>query len=274
MKRLWVWVAALAVLLWGCSGENAEVKLNYGRLADVPAAKLEALGQQSFYFGHQSVGRDIMDGLGRLLAEHPEVKLNIVEGERPDQVQPGVFLHSRIGQNEHPQTKIDAFEQVLASGIGGTANVAFLKFCYVDLDQSGNPQDLFNRYQASVTALKAKYPATRFVHFTLPVRTVPTGWKVQIKNLIGREVPEQLDNLKRQQFNDLLRQTYGGKEPVFDLARLESIAADTGKSHSFKLEGQTVEAMAPVNTNDGGHLGDAGKRWIAEQLVVFLATLG
>lgn len=274
MLRKLLALSAVVLSLLGCSGVSEGEKVTYTRLSEIPADKIEALSKKSYFFGHQSVGRNILDGLRLLMAEYPAIKLNVVEGVDAAQVQPGVFLHANLGQNRYPATKMEAFTQALDGGLGGKVDAAFLKFCYVDLNREGDPAALFADYKASVEALKKKYPNTTFVHFTMPIKTVPTGIKVSIKNLIGREVPEQVDNVKRGAFNDMLRAEYLGKEPVFDIARLESIAASTGTRTTFKYNGVEVEAMAPENTDDGGHLTDAGKRWIAEQLVVFLVNLG
>lgn len=273
LKRLVALTAMLGFVL-GCSGQEGDSDVVYSRLADVPAEKLASLSQKSFFFGHQSVGRNMLDGLRMLKEENPALKLQIVEGEDPSLLQPGVLLHANLGKNREPGTKLDAYVKAMDGGLGGKVDAAFLKFCYVDMEHSGDPDQLFAQYKQEVEALKAKYPDTTFVHFTLPIKTVPTGFKITIKNLIGKEVPQQLDNLKRAEFNELMRQEYEGKEPLFDIAHLESIAPSTGSQTTFKQDGKVVEAMAPENTDDGGHLAEAGKRWIAEQLVVFLANLG
>lgn len=273
---MWRKLAGLVVvlsLLVGCSGQDERGEVMYKRLADIPAEKLAALSEKSYFFGHQSVGRNMLDGLRMVMEENPVVKLNVVEGEDSSLLQPGVFLHANLGKNREPGTKMDAYVNAMEGGLGGKVDTAFLKFCYVDMERSGDPAQLFAQYKSEVNALQVKYPDTTFVHFTLPIKTVPTGLKVTIKNLIGKEVPQQLDNVKRAEFNELVRAEYKGKEPLFDIAHLESVAASTGEKTTFQQDGKVIEAMAPENTNDGGHLGDEGKRWIAEQLIIFLAGL-
>ena len=269
----WLLASLLIIVVAGCSAQEGGDKVVYMQLADVPQEKLVALSQKSYFFGHQSVGRNILEGLQLLMAEYPALQLKIVEGVDPALAGPGVLLNANLGLNREPATKLAAFEQAMNGGLGGKVDTAFLKFCYVDMNREGNPAQLFADYKKEVDELKGRYPDTALVHFTLPIKSVPAGIKITIKNLIGREVPEQLDDASRAEYNDLMRKEYQGKEPLFDIAYFESIAAGTGRRTTFKLDGQVVEAMAPENTDDGGHLTDAGKRWIAEQLVVFLANM-
>src|SRR3989338_9091511 len=234
-------VAALSACNIGMQEDSVAVV----RLSDVPKEKLEAVSQKSYFFGHQSVGRDMLQGLASVMAEHPAIKLNVLEREAAESALPGAFLHANVGKNRFPQSKVDQYQSALESGLGNKVNAAFLKFCYVDLTEAGDPKELFRQYQISVESLKAKYQQTTFVHFTLPLKSVPTGFKNSIKRLIGREIPGELDNVRRAEHNALLRSTYGDKEPVFDIAKFESIDPATGKAFSFAHNGKQYEAMSP-----------------------------
>jgi hypothetical protein len=69
-----------------------------------------------------------------------------------------------------------------------------------------------------------------------------------------------------------MREAYAGRAPVFDLAVLESTRPD-GSRVSYTQGADTVYTLAPEYTNDGGHLNEAAKRMVAEQLLIFLARL-
>lgn len=268
----------LSMMLVGLAacGEGSDVdKSKYTKLADVPAEKLALLSQHSYFFGHQSVGTNVVDGLALVLKDNPNIKLSVAESEEAAHLKPGAFLHSRIGKNSEPATKVEAFQRLLDSGMGNKVDAAFVKFCYVDAGTGANAtvDETFANYKRTISELQARYPQTRFIHFTMPLRTVPDGIKIKIKNVLGRDIPEYLDNAQRGHFNELLRQEYGGKEPVFDIAHLESVAAGGGKAYTFEYQGKKLETLAPENTYDGGHLSDDGKRWVAEQLLIFLAQL-
>ena len=70
-------------------------------LREVPARSLEKLSGKRIYFGHQSVGYDIVGGLKALVGERPDLRLRIVEGRALDAAGGGAFLHARNGKN-HP----------------------------------------------------------------------------------------------------------------------------------------------------------------------------
>ena len=68
------------------------IKLN--RLRDVSDSALEKLSKKKIYFGHQSVGNNIVDGISDLMKENPGIKLNILKTDDPDYTQVGFFAHS------------------------------------------------------------------------------------------------------------------------------------------------------------------------------------
>ena len=67
-------------------------------------------------------------------------------------------------------------------------------------------------------------------------------------------------------------QTYGGKEPIFDLAQIESTYPD-GTRATFDWQGQTYERMIPEYGSDGRHLNESGRQRVAENLIMFLSPL-
>src|SRR4029077_17474109 len=98
------------------------------------------------------------------------------------------------------------------------------------------------------------------VHVTAPLTTVERGPKGWVKNRLGPGAWGEKENVKRHAFNRLLRQTWQGKEPLFDLAALEAAGPD-GPS-SFERDGQTVPALSPAYAADTGHLNSRGQQAI------------
>ena len=111
------------------------------------------------------------------------------------------------------------------------------------------------------------------IHVTVPLTTTKTTWKTWIKKLIGKkELWEYDDNIKRNEFNELLIKEYDGKEPVFDLAKVESTYPD-GRRETCTHKGKTSYSLVPDYTYDGGHLNETGRKKAAEQLLILLAKL-
>jgi hypothetical protein len=147
-----------------------------------------------------------------------------------------------------------------------------MKLCFVDVRSDSNVKDLFANYRDTARKLKGKYPKVAFVHITVPLTSRQTGAKVWIKKIIGRPIGGYEENVKRNEFNDLLRAEYAGKEPLFDLAAVESTYPG-GKRELFTKEGKSYLSLVPLFTDDGGHLNKTGRGIAAEQLLVFLARL-
>jgi hypothetical protein len=124
-----------------------------------------------------------------------------------------------------------------------------------------------------MSLLKKRFPKTTFVHVTVPLTSSKTGLKPWVKRIIGREDPWGFEeNIRRNQFNGLLRKGYQNKEPIFDLAEIESTLPD-GTRQTFSKDGNTYYSLIPDYSNDGGHLNELGRKIVAGELLLLLATL-
>lgn len=260
----------------GCNGgKMPEKSSQFPSIKDVPDSAWKKLAQEKIYFGHQSVGNNIIDGIKNLMKKNPQIKLNIIETIDPSKFNVPIFAHSRVGKNMDPKSKIVAFGNFVKNGIGDTANIVYFKFCFVDVDAGTEIQKLFGEYKSKMLSLKKQYPKTTFIHFTVPLlRKSKTTLKSLIKRIVGKngEFFDNEHNIKRNEFNDLLRNEFEGKEPIFDLAKAESTHPD-GRMETFTKDGEKYYSLVPDYTNDGGHLNDKGRKIIAEQLLIFLANL-
>jgi len=240
---------------------------------DVPAESWAKLADRNIFFGHKSVGYNIIDGIADVMNEHDYIKLNVVVGQEPTTFDLPVLAHSHVGMNTDPVSKIRSFMNIMDNGMGSKVDIAFFKFCYVDIMRDSDPQEIFNCYRAAFEELKNRYPDTKFLHITVPICSVPKGvkrnLKQSIKLLIG--MPGVLeDNMIRQNYNKLLRDAYSETEPFFDLALIESVNPDGFRCYAAKGT-EKVNFMAPEYTDDGGHLNIRGRRKVAEQLLIILA---
>jgi hypothetical protein len=264
------------MVMCGCSGGEMEGKeMKFDRIRSVPEAVWKGLGEKRIYFGHQSVGYNIIEGITDIMKKNPQIKLSILQTDDPSKFDSPLFAHSPVGANGDPKSKVDEFVKVLDAGLGNQVDFAFMKFCYVDFSMSTDTEKVFKDYKAALSTLRAKYPKTTFVHVTVPL-TAPLSLKDRMKQVIkkitGRPTASIDDNIKRSLFNDKMRKGYEGKEPVFDLASIESTYPD-GRSASFQRDGKNFPHLVSDYTSDGGHLNELGRKVVAGQLLVFLANL-
>lgn len=231
-------------------------------------ADLERIAHVPIYFGHQSVGANLLEGV-RELADSAGVPLRIVESPRAGALAAGSIAHAFLAENGEPLRKLASFKTAL--GEGSNADIALMKFCYVDVNGDTDASALFERYRAMITELRAKNPRTTFVHVTLPLTTAQTGWKALAKRMLGRAPYGTIENLRREEYNTLLRRAYRGREPIFDLARVESTAPD-GSTASVNWSGSSAPVMVAAYTDDGGHLNARGKLLAARELIAVLAA--
>jgi hypothetical protein len=236
-------------------------------VTDLPS-QLQALSAKALLFGHQSVGGQIVAGINDLLASNSGPKPTMVANARSaTQVGKGIWGEFGVGTNMYPAGKIDDFIAVMNGGAGAKVDLAFMKYCFVDFYDSapywptsggtGTVNSLFAKYQSAMASLKAAYPGVTIVHFTVP--------------LVHVDLYPYAGNERREAYSNLLRTAYAGKEPVFDLALIESTRADGTRC----TDGKGVPALCGEYglPNDDGHLNSTAKVIVAQRLVAFLAAL-
>lgn len=246
------------------------LRIAYARLDAIPRTEWDLLSTRKVFFGHKSVGQNIIDGIKAVMARNPDVHLNILETTRSEDFSSPVFAHSPIGLNKDPKSKISEFKKVLESGIGQTADIAMVKFCFVDIDRNTDIKSLLNDYGEAMASLNRDYPNLRIVTFTVPLTNQPRGIKPMIKRILGMMPPYKEDNKTRNLFNAELRRRFG--DSVFDLAGLEATRPD-GNKVFFKDADGTYDLMNPAYTDDGGHLNELGSQLIAIDLLIYLLSL-
>jgi len=249
-----------------------EKNISFPSIKDVPESAWKRLSKKKIYFGHQSVGFNIMDGIKDVMKENPQIKLNICETYDPDDLNGGIFAHSRIGYNRDPKSKLDAFAFFIKAGAGAKSDFAFFKYCYVDITGKTDVNEAFSEYKKTMLLLEKNHPNTKLIHVTVPLITVQKGFKARLKKILGRSLRGYCDNIKRNQYNQMVRKEYDGKQPIFDLAAIESTFPD-GTRSSFTKAGKTYYSLVPDYTHDGGHLNETGRKIVAEQLIILLANL-
>jgi len=277
--KLLIYTLFLLSIILNCENKNMGDKKMKSDLINLTILKpeLDKLKSKTIYFGHQSVGYNIIEGINDILKENNST-LKILEINNVDDISPFIFAHSWNGENLNPKSKIDSFVNFINNGAGNKLNIAFFKFCYVDIVSSTDIHKLFNYYKDTMIKLTAKYPKVKFIHFTAPLTTYKNLgliYKIKdiIKKVIGRETgkeKETNDNIKRNEFNDLIRNEFG--KSVFDLAQFQSTYLNNERE-TFQQNSKNYFSLIPEYTDDGGHLNNIGRKIIAYQLLKFLSEI-
>jgi hypothetical protein len=130
----------------------------YSAINDVQISKWQEVYQKKIYFGHRSVGNNIVDGIKDLIKANSHVKLNIVEPTDTFNSKVGFFMHSLIEQNASPQSIANDSEQLLNEKGGGYFDIVLLRFTpFYDKKEM---LDIFADYKKTLSQLKKKYPKT------------------------------------------------------------------------------------------------------------------
>ncbi|TRW92065.1 hypothetical protein [Candidatus Methylobacter oryzae] len=263
----WWLIAATLLILPGCNQSKRE-ETSMAIATQINRPEWRVLEKMRVVFGHQSVGWNILNGV-ELLNTRNGGNLTIRE-QRTAPKTHGIS-HFAIGNNGDPLSKIEDFAAAIDAGAAQNADVALMKLCYIDFNAATDAQQLANSYIANLDSLAKRHPKTNFVAVTAPLMAVQTGPKAWLKGLIGKQPGGYVDNLKRAEFNTLLRKRYLATGRLFDLARAE--AESGGKSCQASVNGQIVEALCPELTNDGGHLNERGQELVATAFLNFASSL-
>ena len=226
------------------------------------------------FFGHQSVGRDVIAGLGESSEVTHIVTLDEHRAAAHRHIPSGLtVVHAALGRNREPLTKLADFAATLQSWPAPLPDVALMKFCYVDIETARGAESLLDRYQKDIEELQRTHPTVRFAHCTVPLRSIPTGPYALARRLLGQNLPQFEANQAREWFNDRLRERYGEHDMLFDLARLEATRPE-GRPCTVRARGVRVRALASQWTYDGGHLNQPGRTMAATAFLHFLHASG
>jgi lysophospholipase L1-like esterase len=265
-------IVATCVWLTSCSGEHVNDSTIRSELAgthsdSIPAALWARLAEARIYFGHQSVGGNIVEGLRDLSAERNGTHLRIVRSRERSSGTPGL-VEFAIGENGRPESKMKDFASGLEQINDTAAAIAIFKYCYLDITPETNVELLFENHRKSLHEMRVKYPNLTFVHVTAPLTRLESGPRFLAKRLLGKPTTRDA-NAKRNRFNAMLRAQYAA-EPIFDLATVESTRPNGSRSF-FHSGADVVYTLAPELTDDGGHLNATGRRAAAKE---FAAVIG
>lgn len=268
-------LATVAVAAWGASTErrapgNGSEEQSMPATGSAPsgitADDLARVSRTRVFFGHQSVGMNVLDAVPAVFSRHGVQTPPIAERSVTPGPGGGFVDHAFIGANERPMSKIEAFDAAVRGGLGQQVDVAMMKLCYIDFNAGTDVEALFATYRATLAALERDFPNVTFVKVTVPL-TTERGLVARVKAGVGRNLLGRQDqfgpdaNLARERFNHLVRGAYAGNH-LFDLAAVESTAPD-GSRVSGRYGSGFYFALYPGYAADEGHLNTEGGRLAA-----------
>jgi lysophospholipase L1-like esterase len=270
MRRL----AFVATSVWliSCTEERVNDSMAVSQIASpgedsVATASWARLAGAKIYFGHQSVGANVLEGLSELRHARSERPLRILHSrERGSGA--SWLVEFTIGENGRPESKVKDFAAALEQIDDTASAIAMFKYCYLDITPGTNVDELFANHRQAVREMRQRHPNLTFVHVTAPLTRVESGPGYLMKRVLGKPTTRE-SNEKRNRFNAMLREEYAG-EPFFDLAKVESTRPDGSRSF-FRNGSDVVYTLAPELTNDGGHLNVLGRRAVAEEFAAVIA---
>lgn len=262
-------VAFLALCLgavWALNGTKGD-DVATAPTTSVSKDQLAAAADARVFFGHQSVGANIIDGIPGVY-ESAGVTTPEITTE-PTETSNGFFAHGYIGENGDPLGKIEDFDATMRGGMADKVDLALMKLCYVDVTAGTDVEAVFAEYQTRMAALEHDVPDVTFLYTTVPL-TTENGWlKSTAKRILGRADTNTSDNVAREQYNALVRQTYAGTGRLYDIAAIQSTAPD-----GSRVAGRSSEpsyAMAAAYAADPGHLNAVGSQVAASALLEAIA---
>ena len=268
-RPMWLIVLLLlTALLAACAGGESVPPRS---IDDALKADFERAASARVYFGHQSVGGNIMDGLADLQRQIGKPVLQVGELDALS-VSPGrgVLLHTKVGENGKPDSKCEDFRRILDDKLSGQIDVALFKFCYIDFSDTSDVDAIFATYARTMDDLKQRHPEITFIHVTAPLRTVDRGLGVWAREVLGRRNRTKLANVSRNEFNRRLVEKYSA-DPIYDLAGVMSTFPD-GRRESFEIDGKTYYSLVPAYTDDGGHLNAVGRSYASAEFIRSIAA--
>ena len=245
------------VFLSGCNDKEKNINANVNHTFEMTEIDWVELSDKRIFFGHQSVGFNIMDGITAIKNQSSINSFVVLETRDVSGFRDPLFAHSRIGKNTDPKSKITDFVNILKNGLGASVDIAFMKLCYIDVNRRTNINELFELYKTSLDSLETAFPDMKILHCTVPLTIKSKGIKGLAKIILGRD-----DNVYRNKYNKLIRHHYGPNE-IIDIAEIEATNTD-GSCNTY---GCGIPGLIPGYSSDGRHLNQQGSLLVAYELL-------
>ena len=269
-------VLAVTVVTAGRWSEEKSIPIQGNVASAITTANLTAVARMRMFFGHQSVGMNVLDAVPGVYAAHGVSAPPIEQGRAEPGPNGGFIAHKSIDEYviDAGKLALEDFDRTMRGGMGRQVDVALMKFCWGDVKSNTDVDALFASYRDTMAALERDFPNVTFIHVTVPLTTEPglfTELKTRLKTLLGRrDVRGQPANVARERLNALIRGEYAGRH-LFDLAAIESTKPD-GARVSGSYDNQGYFALYDGYASDmGDHLNAVGAKIAATAFLKAIA---
>jgi hypothetical protein len=229
IRTIFLLLTVLIVLIQIPNARSQTADHNAANLALVPDAALVPASNLRMHLRRASVGGNISDGLDVLRSANAKYDRS-------------KWIFADRGNNGWA-AKISDFVSFTDAN-QSNYDVLSMKFCFID------PDAKYFRYRDSMLYLENRYPAKKFIWWTIPIET--SG------------------NTDRQAFNDSVRAfAVANGKILFDIADIEACNIAGVK----QVDGSNRETMRSEWTSDGGHLSTAGAQRVASAFWWLMARI-
>ena len=270
-----VLVLALALVMADRWSKEKSISIQGNVASAIATEDLTAVARTRVFFGHQSIGMNVLDAVPGVYADHAVSAPPIEQGRAEPGPDGGFIAYKSIDEGviDAGKTALGDFDRAMRAGMGRQVDVALMKFCWADIYSDTDVDALFARYRDTMAALERDFPNVTFIHVTVPLTTEPdlfTQLKTRLKTLLGRrDGRAQPANVARERLNALIRGEYAGRH-LFDLAAIESTKPD-GTRVSGRYDDQGYFALYDGYASDMGHLNAVGSKIAATAFLEAIA---
>jgi hypothetical protein len=268
-----VLVTSLALVMAEGPSKAKAMSIQGNVASAITTADLTAVARTRVFFGHFSVGMNVLDAVPGVYADHGVSAPPIERGGTQPGPNGGFIAHQFIGTEADGKPPLEDFDRTMRGGMGRQVDVALMKFCWGDVLSKTDVDALFARYRDTMAALERDFPNVTFIHVTEPLTTEPglfTELKIGLKTLLGRgDWRGQPANVARERMNALIRREYTGRH-LFDLAAIESTKPD-GTRVSGRYDNQEYFALYDGYASDFAHLNAVGSKIAATAFLEAIA---
>ena len=259
-----------SIAILACEGKNMKESLGEQKAGESASTEIHGLTMDKrFFFGHQSVGQNIIEGIHLLTTEIPVSRVDTQKMTDLNIFEKPVIAHAQIGENGEPLSKYEEFKILLDSGIGDRVDIAGMKLCYLDISGKTDVQDLFHKYKDMVVHIKNRHPKLKIIHIATPLTVKSNPVKDLMKKIMGKENIWREANRNPIRYNNLLRAEYKN-ETVFNLDMIEAFGDDSPPFETIDNNYSLDKRFA----SDWGHMNDLGKKVVAGKFLRFLENVG